>query len=95
MEQKSLIRGLRINVLKKITQLLNWVAIAFLVIVMLQMFFPGWEEVDPEEPYVFGGADGPTAIFVTTRVDPVLIIVPVAMVILLLMNLLVIRKQEK
>jgi hypothetical protein len=79
--------------MKKITLTLNWIAILLIVIVPVVNIILALNTIHQEIP--LGGADGPTAIFISTDIDPFQNIIPLLIFLVLLMNIYVIRKQEK
>jgi competence protein ComGC len=80
--------------MKRATLILNWIiigcaALSILMVVAAPLL------AKSEEPILFRGADGPTVVFFSTRFEPEVIVIPLLMALVLLMNTLVIRKQEK
>lgn len=66
-----------------------------LTIISFVIFVTGWATESDEPIMTLSGVDGPTAIFVSTRADPTLIIIPLVIIVILLMNILVIKKQKQ
>jgi Na+-transporting methylmalonyl-CoA/oxaloacetate decarboxylase beta subunit len=80
--------------MKRATLILNWIIIGCAVLSILTVVAASLL-AKSEEPILFRGADGPTVVFVSTRFEPEVIVIPLLMALVLLMNTLVIRKQEK
>lgn len=83
--------------MKKTTLILNWLFIIFIVvssfITLITCLTAKCEA--PIELGIIGGADGPTAIFLATDINPLDIIFPLLLALLLLMNIAVIKKQKQ
>lgn len=83
--------------MKNITLILNWLVVVLIVTFSVIMFVAPLP-TNPEglaEIGLVDGADGPTTIFISTKIHPVEILIPLLFIVVMLMNIFVIRKQEK
>lgn len=81
--------------MKKIALILNWLTLVGIMI-FSAFSWAASRTLDAEELAelgIMGGADGPTAIFISTEIDPLMIIIPLVIVLILLMNILVLTKK--
>ena len=83
--------------MKRITLILNWLTIATIAVISVLPLFSS-HEADSEELAqlgIIGGADGPTAVFISTEIDPITYLIPVGIILILLLNIVVITKKKK
>ncbi|MDF7800794.1 hypothetical protein P4C99_15070 [Pontiellaceae bacterium B1224] len=80
--------------MKKLVLILNWSVLAYIVVLIVMTIIGNITEISDEPILTMGGADGPTAVFISTRLSPYLTNA-ILVALLLLTNIYVLQKKEK